>query len=238
MNLGEIFNYIKNINEKDDRGGIITPVEFQEFIVNASDTFFDSELEKYRVTRKAPETLEHLVYTDPISVTAGTGTLTDYLKRHPVSASYLYDGKIRDIDLLDQKEYNKRLSTSILYPTASRPISTSYRTALYITPTITGTVNYNYIRTANKPFFDYYYKNGVTITYIEPGTTFVANVSNPYRTGATSGSFPSQSVEFEFKASSIPYLLNILLTYYGLKIPENMIYNDSIQKQIANTQNP
>lgn len=237
MSVGDIYLFIKNLLKKDDRGNIISPSDYQNIIEKASETYFNSEFEKYRIAKKVPSTLEHLVYTMDISVVSGIGNVTSYMNYFPIEASYIVNDKPINIQILDQKEYKKRLGTKILYPTNERPIATLYQSNFNVKPLTSATVKMDYLRFPNKPFFDYYYQNGKIITYIPPNTTYTPNINNPYRTGATSGTITSLSTEFEFKANSIEYIINIILSYYGLKLPDNLIYSDSTQKQMLNTGN-
>lgn len=59
-----------------------------------------------------------------------------------------------------------------------------------------GMARFAYLKIPPTPFYDYYTEaSTLQIVYIPAGTTFTASTSNIYRTGATSGTFQSQTQE-------------------------------------------
>lgn len=63
-----------------------------------------------------------------------------------------------------------------------------------------GMARFAYLKIPPTPFYDYYIvvATGLEV-YLPPGTSFTATTAEVYRTGATSGTWPSQSVELIVK---------------------------------------
>jgi len=226
---GYIFDFIKTISNKDDRGNVFSPNDFNDYLPKANLELYIADYQKWELTQRITDTLRFFFESDTITFTSGAASIpTDY--KHAISCRYDESGTDRNIDIVTKLELSYRLASPIIKPTLRHPVL-SINTELNIYPTAITSAVLDYLRLPVEPFFDYYYANGTTVTYMPPGTEHTATPTDPYRDGTTTGVKASISVELEYDDDDKIKIITTILGYYGLSIPDNLILQVSEAKK-------
>lgn len=229
---GFIFNFIKTITNKDDRGNAFSPKDFNLYLPKASLELYVTDYQKWESTQRVTDTLRRFISSDPVTVTAGSGNLPDNYK-HAISANLTENNNFREIDIVTKKEFNARKSSKIVFPTLRNPILSIEGDKIELDPDHSP-VNLNYLRLPVEPVFDYYYAGGVVITYLAPGIIHAATPTDPYSDGSTTGNHTSASIELEYDDDDKIKIISTILSYYGMSIPDAIVYQAAEQQKAKN----
>lgn len=136
----------------------------------------------------------------------GIATLpTDYFHYTALNGFYTQgdcdDATLTQVDVCNDQEFSNWLThTSRNEYLPKEPYCNFQNGVIEFRPKSIGSVRFAYLKVPPQPFYDYY-TVAATLEeiYLPPGIIFTATIANVYRTGATSGTFTSASVELIVK---------------------------------------
>lgn len=107
------------------------------------------------------------------------------------------DGKMPAIEVCTDQQFSEWLTNSLRNKRLDRDPYCNFQNGyIQFMPKNIGMVRFAYLKKFTNPFYDYYTVAATLQTvYLPPGVDFTASTANVYRTGATSGVWPSQTVE-------------------------------------------
>jgi hypothetical protein len=239
MNLGDIYIRVRERLGKDQFGGYVTPLNFNQllpwvniFKLNDLIKVFEEKSEISRDLFPFIKTVGSPDYP-PITLDSyGYGEYPeDYYYTARSSYSQLlnncggYAENIRMVEFLNQQDFGYRVSTELMKPTLEQPIAVDENDRFLVRPQGIPSVGFTYIRKPDTPVFDYDIVNGKAV-YLPPGTFHTNSSVLPAGT-------PSQSVEFEFLEAVYEDLMNIIVKEYAIKIRSEFNYQTSNTDQGA-----
>lgn len=239
MNNGNIFIRVKEELGKDQYGGYVTPVSFNEILPWVNIYKLNDLIKVFEEKSEISRDLFPFIKTvgspqfPPITLDSyGYGEYPeDYYYTARSSYSQLlnncggYTENVRMVEFLNQQDFNYRVSTELMAPTLEQPIAVDENDKFLVRPLGIQAVSFTYIRKPNTPVFDYDIVNN-KIVYLPPGTFHTNSSVLPVGT-------PSQSVEFEFLEAVYEDLVAIIVQKYAIKIRSEFNYQTSNTQQGA-----
>ncbi len=170
MTVEELRLFIFSIANKDQTGNLPTPEQYNVFLARAVEDKFRLEYGLrqvdngvyYQNSQNSTDALSKFITVTPtVALLPGTFVLpANYV--HLSSLSHIDDGKYRVITVLNEDEWNNRLSNPITPPTLKYPIAKFVAGTLIVYPTTIASVNIAYLRKPVNPVW------GSTIVNDEP----------------------------------------------------------------------
>ena len=199
MNLGELYDYINYISNKEVSGNTLTPEQYNTVLKAVNIEFLKLKLglpeeyqfgitqprQAYEISRKITEDIRHLKVwmgepgTSPLAVNSNGIAIIPSDHAYPSSVRYrsftntscdTQDENVRTIEILYDDQLGDRLGNSIKNPTLEDPICSFYDTFIQFYPKNLKWVDYTYIRHAATPVFAYTIEND-TVTYDPANST-------------------------------------------------------------------
>lgn len=119
------FNYINTILRKEVNGSSITPDRFNTSLNVKFTQKLDDEYAKFEINQKNTDSLRMLKKRQIINFDGNFRfDLNDFANDywHLISASYSYDNQFIDVDVVTEREWNRRMSSSLEQPDYYYPI--------------------------------------------------------------------------------------------------------------------
>lgn len=234
MNLNDILNQVYNKIGKDAYGNLITPDIYNEAIDYVNIAKVNDFLEVYEEDQEITDNLRPFIVTlgdngiTPLPLDSyGYGILpSDYL-RYGRASRYDYENTptgsnliYRHIEMVSNKDFSYRLSTSLFSPSLARPVATIQNQKILVRPQGIQTINLTYVRFPNTPVFDYdiITDSGMPY-YLPPGTTHENTATLTCNPNFLPGD-PSISVEFEYYDDVINDIINELTKYFMINLKD------------------
>ena len=234
MNLNEILDQVYNKIGKDAYGNLITPDIYNQALDYVNTAKMNDFLEVYEEDQELTDNLRPFIVTlgdngsTPLALDSyGYGIFPSNYLRFGRASRYDYENTstgsnqiYRHIEILSNKDFAYRLSTSLFSPSFARPIATIQNEKLLVRPQGIPTINLTYVRYPAIPFFDY---DIITVTgmpyYLAPGTTHSNSGTLTCNPNFSPGD-PSDSVEFEWYDDIHIDLVNELTKYFMINLKD------------------
>lgn len=140
--------------------------------------------------------------------------------------------------MVSQLEYDERYEDYLTQPSETYPVFTlgeldgSDNIIMHVYPTsITGTVTFDYLKTAATPFYDYYVNsNTLVITYMDVGASVIIPSGSVYRDGTAGDgatTFASTSVDWDWDDEDEELILTIFCQLMGVAYPDDFLLQAS-----------
>jgi hypothetical protein len=135
--------------------------------------------------------------------------------------------------MVSQLEYDERYEDYLTQPSETYPVFTlgeldgSDNIIMHVYPTtITGTVTFDYLKTAATPIYDYYVNNTtLVVTYMDAGTTVTIPSGSTYRNGTAGDgatTFTSTSADWDWDDEDLELILSIFCKLIGIAMPDEL----------------
>jgi len=234
MNLNEILDQVYSKIGKDAYGNLITPDIYNQALDYVNMAKMNDFLEVYEEDQEITDNLRPFIITlgdngsTPLAIDSyGYGIFPDDYLRFGRASRYDYENTptgstqiYRHIELLSNKDFSYRLSTSLFLPSLARPIVTLQNEKLLIRPQGIQTINLTYVRFPAVPFFDYDIITDSGMPYYLPPGTQHDNTATLTCNPNFSPGDPSISVEFEWYADIHIDLVNELTKYFMINLKD------------------
>lgn len=242
MNLGQIFELVNFIANKDQTSDTITADQFSDIILPAVNIMFFKKKyglpEDYQVgqpfprqawelTQKMSDDLRKFKVKQPAWAINNTGAAvipSDYVHRSSITKTYIpYPGaapKIVVVEELTDSEAAARRSNSVVMPTLENPICVFQSSYIQFYPENLQSVEFTYLRLPKTPFFDYNIANDEYVFL--PQGQFHNGSNLPAGT-------PSRTVELEWPEETHIDYVNRILSYVGINLREEQLINFAAQ---------
>lgn len=234
MNLNEILDQVYSKIGKDAYGNLITPDIYNQALDYVNMAKMNDFLEVYEEDQEITDNLRPFIITlgdngsTPLAIDSyGYGIFPDDYLRFGRASRYDYENTptgstqiYRHIELLSNKDFSYRLSTSLFSPSLARPIVTLQNEKLLIRPQGIQTINLTYVRFPAVPFFDYDIITDSGMPYYLPPGTQHDNTATLTCNPNFSPGDPSISVEFEWYADIHIDLVNELTKYFMINLKD------------------
>jgi hypothetical protein len=228
MNLGEMFNLVKYVANKDFDGNVVTPTRFKELLPIVNIDLFRQKYglpEEYQPGRPIP--LEYvditLKNTDDLkafkvsllNAPVVNGVLlwpADYAHRNTISYRYIkaINGVStllpRPVEILREEQFALREGNYTKQPTTANPIGVVRSDGIHVRPITITACDFNYYRWPVNPVFVYTIGDGF-ITYDATNST-----------------------EFEYPVDEHYTLVKMILSLVGINLREEAIIQYSESK--------
>lgn len=247
MNLGEFYNYVNYLAEKEKSGNTMSPDEFQNNLSIINMEFANELYSQYEVTGEISDNIRCLevhMGGDSMPLTIDNDGFAmippDYY--HYSSISYLlvtgYDGETpivtsRNVAVLTDAEFNIIRGRALMYPSKKYPVCTFRNGRIQFLPRDLRKVEFSYLKKPTEPFFDYYISSIGEVVYMLPNQSYMISSPAEYRDGTT-GLKNSLSVEMDWSDNAYPKLTQLMLSKIGISIKDR----DLIQYSELNQNKP
>lgn len=238
MNNKDVLDFVNGILNKDQAGRVISPDRFNTLLKTASIRQFKRKMglpEEYRpgqpiprdyyeVNKRSTESLRRFkkimgegISGQMIISKYGYSDLpSDYFIVRYVN--YVNDGVIREVKIVEDKEYNECMSDSITFPTLRNPIINLEDERVKLRPLGMQFVNFAYFRLPLTPVYDYYIDNStLEEVYLEVGQT-PPEIKVTYSGYSSAADNRSVSVELEWNDVDKMDIAMIILSDMGVNI--------------------
>lgn len=245
MTLGEIYSLVNYILNKEQNGEAISPTQFQLLLATTNIEYFTKKyglpeqwqpgqalpIEAWEKTQKISDDLRlSKGWVEPmlINTTTGRASLpTDYVHASAIRRTYLptqnAEPKTTEIDLLNDSQFNSRLTDTITFPTIKHPIATLIGNEIQFEPKNLQRCIFSYLRLPVKPVFDYDIVS-TQVNYLAPGEQHANSTVQPVNT-------PSLSVELEWPEVNHISFVSLLIGYCGINMRETQLIQYSESKK-------
>ncbi len=222
MNNGQIFNIVNTLVRKEKEGDTITPESFSELLDFYSLQKANSDYYYFEQSRVITDSIRSLMSDVDVTITAGVGDF---------SAAVVGNGDVywhevgvttsaAKVDMLTSFQFNDYKYSDLMAPTADWPVAKISGDDIYVLPTSVTTVNFQYLKTPNTPFYDYYIDANDKYVYMPVGSSHLLAAGEEYRDGTTSGTVNSISVEMSYPDSERSQVVYMLLAAFGITIDD------------------
>jgi len=242
MNNGTLWDLVNIIIRKEKEGSSVTPEQLSSLLMWANEEFKLLIYRKYEQDQEETDSIRVIKKSEEISVDSeGLFDLAELSETywHHSSAFYFIQPLINydraNIDVVTDKEYAKRMSSSLLLPTAYCPIMVYINDHILFEPLRSVDVQYSYLRLPVTPVYDYVKDSNDNIIYLQSTWSVVSsggqyNVKNALNgagntiytnvTHLTASSYPynSCSVELEWNNEDKIYVLYLMLQKLGVNL--------------------
>lgn len=213
---------------KQSRGNIITDEVFNILVNSAQAEYMDTEKDKAELTSGI--TTELLPFFEeavlqPVAGEVSLAQLGNYVKLIKV-----YTDTLAKCDVCTSIEVGERIGNSLTGPTLKHPIVEEFSDKLIVYPSNVTSLTIKYIREPNEVFLDYYWDTNGNTVYMDAGATHTLGLGEVYRDGATSGTKPSQTAEFEWGASDIKKIFNMVLRDAAVSVDRQLPFSYGVQE--------
>lgn len=237
MNVGQIFNLVDFISNKEQTGDTLTPDQFSLIMEAVNIMFFKERYglpEEYQpgqplprqaweITQKMSDDLRACKEHQPAWAVDSAGVAqipSDYIHRSSILKTFIpYTGSqpiTTVVEALTDDEAGGRRSNSITYPTLKNPICVFYKNYIQFFPINIQSVEFTYLRLPKKPFFDYNIANDQYVFL--PQGQFHNGTNLPAGT-------PSRTVELEWPEDAHIDFANRIMKYVGINLREDQLIN-------------
>ncbi len=230
--LDTIYRILQDLANKNDSGGTYSPEEFEKFAIKNNLQKYMDKYREFEQSQTITDSFRRFKETSVgITLTAGVGDLpTDY-KHLMVAINGDYY-----IDEVNEIEWVKRINSSITLPSEEYPICKIYETNIQVKPnSITG-IKISYLRLPVDPYYDYYITANGKVTYLEVGEEYTLTTGEVSRSGATSGTITSASVELEWDYDDQIDIMMRIAQDYGISIMRGDLVQYGIAMENKNQQ--
>ena len=214
--LNRLFELV-DLNIMNNLLGIKSPIQsITSQVIHEINQSVTDKIKRFKVIKGYGQTV-------PLISTTGYFSLpSDYL--YPSVISYEYEGKTKEIEILNDTDFISRKSDVIASPSMRYPIGNFQNGLIWVLPTNISRVDFIYIRKPITAFFDYYISPTNGVVYLEPNTTYTLQSGEEYRTGQTTGTVTSQSKELDFNDEMHPEYLKEMLKLMGINLRDAELY--------------
>lgn len=231
MKLKEFFLLFFTELRKQSRGNVITDEVLNILVNSAQAEYMDTEKDKAELTSGITTELLPFFEQAVLPVTAGSvssSLLGQYVKLTKVNT--IYNGELVKCDVCTSKEVEERLDNSLTKPTLKHPIVEEFNDGLKFYPPSVTSATIKYIREPNEVFLDYYWDANGNTVYMDAGATHTLGLGEVYRDGTASGTKTSQTVEFEWGASDIKKIFNMVLRDAAVSVDRQLPFSYGVQE--------
>ena len=142
----------------------------------------------------------------------------------------IYNGELVKCDVCTSKEVEERLDNSLTKPTLKHPIVEEFNDGLKFYPSSVTSATIKYIREPNGVFLDYYWDANGNTVYMDAGATHTLVLGEVYWDGTPSGTKTSQTVEFEWGASDIKKIFNMVHRDAAVSVDRQLPFSYGVQE--------
>jgi len=219
MNNGKIWDIVHAVVKKESRGNIIKPDRFTDILQQCNAEYYNQQYEKWGLSQTSTDSMRPFVVLDEtVALTTGSATISTGLAstyKHAIAARNAANEA--KIDILTPNNWNEWIGDALMTGTATYPIMTMDSTTIKVFPTTITSIKFSYLKASTDPFFDYYIDANYKVQYLTEGqTAYTLQTNEVYRTGATSGSFTSTSVDLEWDYIDIVNIISMILEKLGV----------------------
>jgi hypothetical protein len=245
MTLDVIYEQVYLKLGKDAYGNVVTPDSFNQSLSYANIEKLNDFLVVLEQDEEMIDNLRPFVITlgdngsSPIYLDEyGYAVLPSDYVRYVQSSRMDYTNSTtgstevyRHIEMLTNKDFSYRLSTSLYSPTLSRPIATIQNEKLLVRPRGINDISFTYIRMPLVPNYDYDFSDITFLpVYLPPGTDHGSLPDTTVRPGFTAGD-PSESVELEWPEDVHDDIINIIYKFFAINLKDmNSLQTIEIEK--------
>jgi len=234
MTLDVIYEQLYLKLGKDAYGNVVTPDSFNKALSYSNIEKLNDFLSVLEQDEEMIDNLRPFVVTlgdsnsSPIYLDEyGYAVLPSDYVRYVQSSRMDYTNNVtgstevyRHIEMLSNKEFSYRLSTSLYSPTLSRPIATIQNEKLLVRPKGINDISFTYIRMPLTPNYDYDFSDTTFLpVYLPPGTDHGSIPGTTVRPGFTAGD-PSESVELEWTEDVHPDFINVMYKFFAINLKD------------------
>jgi len=222
MNNGQIFNIVNQLIRKEKEGDTITPESFSEMLDFYSLQKANSDYYYFEKSRVITDSIRSLMADVDVALTTGVGDFSAAI----VTAGDVYWHEIgvttstAKADMLTTHQFNDYKYSDMLAPTTDWPVAKISGDNVYVLPISITTINFQYLKTPNTPFYDYYIDINDNYVYMPVGSSHLLVAGEEYRDGTTSGTVNSISVEMSYPDSERIQVVYLLLAGLGITLNE------------------
>lgn len=157
-----ILKYIEFVSNKEQTGNTLDIEDFNVILQVANLEYYRDVRKIYEANLEITNIIKHLKVVDTtLSIAGGTGIAS-------IPDNYVYGGQLfytqtvdainyhRKIDLVTDKEFNRRLASIIEKASVKYPIAKLVDESLYFEPKTIGSAKFSYIKSHTIPNLDYY----------------------------------------------------------------------------------
>lgn len=236
MDNGLIFNLLNTIIRKEKEGQTISPEQYSELLQMGSWEKANSDYSFFERDQIITDSLRSLKDNESVTIALGVGdisSLTDYW--HATNASHAITGyPIVPIDIVSDVEYQARSFSDLEKPGEMWPILKIVDDTLLVNPSTITSIDFEYLKNPNVPYFDYYIDADDKIQYLTEGQVYTLLANETYTdkedgsvltVGETIGVKPAQdannmSIEMSFPPGERVQVLYIILSKLGISLNE------------------
>jgi hypothetical protein len=201
MTLQQILNFVNFVIRKSQAGDTMTPEQYNDLLAGFNVQMFHDELQQvevmakaqgipmYRALHTASALLRYIQYIN-LQTNAGiTNTPDDYV--HYIGIISVYNGAVRDIDVISREEMNNRRSSLLESQLNIKPAAIIEASTIFVFPKDVGStalhkLEFSYLRMPCTPIYDYCLQESTGKYFYMPVGSFINNSNNFYLFGATS----------------------------------------------------
>jgi hypothetical protein len=242
MLLDRLFNLLNFVIRESGSGNVVTPENLNDLLPMASDFILNDELKKL-VQDEMMGISNELLTTSPLRVfktdfsptvnTLNPALPTDYVRWAALGVSY--GGSWRNIEVVDEREFNIRMS-NVFYRPELKPFARLLNRNVYVIPGDITNVFITYIRKPKAPFYDWCIDNASYLNVYMPVGSYITRYNQPFnlydandvlllsdvlvRGGVPSSikNYDSQTVEIEWPEEVDVRILGQILSKVGLNL--------------------
>ena len=174
MNNGLIYNLLNTIIRKEKEGQTISPEQFTELLQMCSWEKANSDYSNFEQNQIITDSFKSLKSQETVAIAAGIGdisSITDYW--HATNAYHSITGYPRTpIDIVTDVEYNFRSFSDLEAPSTTWPILKIEADQVVVNPSTITSIEFQYLREPDTPFFDYYIDADDNIQYLTVGQQY------------------------------------------------------------------
>lgn len=229
MNNGQIFDLVNVLLRKEKEGNTITPADFSKLLDFYSLQKANSDYSYFEQSRVVTDSIRSLMKNTAVAITAGVGDFIDVASDywHNIGATT----STANIEMLTSFQYDDYKYSDLLQPTTDYPAAKISGDNIYVLPVTITTINFNYLKEPNTPFYDYYIDVNDNYVYMPPSTSHLLVVGEEYRDGTTVGTVNSISVEMSYPDSERVQVVYMLLAGLGIVLDEQMAIEYGLGKE-------
>lgn len=232
----QVYNALLTLIREDKRGLALSPDEFNRLAEIVNERVYQKKVKNFEIDSDSSETMAKFKEIDATAVLAG-GIISlpaDFYKLIGKPRIVNNTPETRRCDMVSQLEYDERYEDYLTQPTETYPVFTlgeldgSDNIIMHVYPTtITGTVTFDYLKTAATPVYDYYVNDTTfVVTYMDVGTSPVIPSGSTYRddtAGDGVTTFASTSVDWDWDDEDLELILTIFCSLLGITLPDAVL---------------
>ena len=236
MNNGLIYNLLNTIIRKEKEGLTFTPEQYTELLQMCSWEKANADYSYFEMNQVITDSLKSLKTESPVSITSGEGNVPTSPEYWHATNAYHSNAtySLIPIDIVTDVEYKEKSFSDLERPTEVYPILKIVNDKIIVNPDTITSIEFEYLKKPDEPFFDYYIDADDNIIYLQPGEVYTLKVDEEYRNGTTGAGtdVTSISVELSFPEGERVQVLYMILEKMGVSLNEA----DALQYGIAREQ--